>query len=121
MRALLRDAQDQTRIALEVEECPDSNATINDKRDTFLRVSLFLLVGQVGIEPRCFSCHGFTDRCASQLRVLTHMAESAELESDTMRCNPLSGRSPDLLGSLFKYGWGGWIRTNKCRCQRPVP
>lgn len=34
MRALLRDAQDQTRIALEVEECPDSNATINDKRDT---------------------------------------------------------------------------------------
>lgn len=54
MRALLRDAQDQTRIALEVEECPDSNATINDKRDTFLRVSLFLLVGQVGIEPTMF-------------------------------------------------------------------
>ena len=73
------------------------------------------------LNQRCFSCHGFTDRCARQLRVLTHMAESAELESDTMRCDPLSGRSPDLLGSLSKYGWGGWIRTNKCWCQRPVP
>src|SRR4029453_2608433 len=21
----------------------------------------------------------------------------------------------------FKIGWGGWIRTNECRFQRPVP
>ena len=35
--------------------------------------------------------------------------------------DPLSGRSPDLLGSLSMFGWGGWIRTSECRCQRPVP
>ncbi len=41
------------------------------------------LVGQVGIEPTVFLCHGFTDRCNRQLCVLTHVAESAEFESDT--------------------------------------
>lgn len=34
------------------------------------------------LNQRCFRCHGFTDRCDRQLRALTHMAESAELESD---------------------------------------
>lgn len=38
-----------------------------------------------------------------------------------IRYNPLSGRSPDFLGSLSIFGWGGWIRTNEYRCQRPVP
>ena len=59
------------------------------KRGTPLRVSLFWWV-RLELNQRCFRCHGFTDRCDRQLRALTHMAESAELESDTVRCDPLS-------------------------------
>ena len=40
------------------------------------------------------------------------MAESAELESDTVRCDPLSGRSPDLPGSLSVL-WLGWLDLNQ--------
>ena len=40
------------------------------------------------------------------------MAESAELESDTVKCDPLSGRSPDLPGSLSVL-WLGWLDLNQ--------
>lgn len=99
---------------------PANDVTIMKEGHPEAGTPLFWWV-RLELNQRCFRCHGFTDRCDRQLRALTHMAESAELESDTMRCDPLSGRSPDLLGSLSKYGCGGWIRTNKCRCQRPVP
>ena len=40
------------------------------------------------------------------------MAESAEFESDTVKCDPLSGRSPDLPGSLSVF-WLGWLDLNQ--------
>ena len=40
------------------------------------------------------------------------MAESAEFESDTVKCDPLSGRSPDLPGSLSVF-WLGWLDSNQ--------
>ena len=86
---------------------PANDVTIMKEGHPEAGTPLFWWV-RLELNQRCFRCHGFTDRCDRQLRVLTHMAESAELESDTMRCDPLSGRSPDLLGSLSKYGWGGW-------------
>ena len=36
------------------------------------------------LNQRCFLRHGFTDRCNRQLCTPTHVAESAELESDTI-------------------------------------
>lgn len=86
---------------------PANDVTIMKEGHPEAGTPLFWWV-RLELNQRCFRCHGFTDRCDRQLRALTHMAESAELESDIMRCDPLSGRSPGLPGSLSKYGWGGW-------------
>ena len=86
---------------------PANDVTIMKEGHPEAGTPLFWWV-RLELNQRCFRCHGFTDRCDRQLRALTHMAESAELKSDTVRCDPLSGRSPGLPGSLSKYGWGGW-------------
>lgn len=30
-------------------------------------------------------------------------------------------KSPVKTRLYFKIGWGGWIRTNECRHQKPMP
>ena len=68
---------------------PANDVTIMKEGHPEAGTPLFWWV-RLELNQRCFRCHGFTDRCDRQLRALTHMVESAELESDTVRCDPLS-------------------------------
>ena len=68
---------------------PANDVTIMKEGHPEAGTPLFWWV-RLELNQRCFRCHGFTDRCDRQLRALTHMAESAELEFDTVRCDPLS-------------------------------
>lgn len=60
---------------------PANDVTIMKEGHPEAGTPLFWWV-RLELNQRCFRCHGFTDRCDRQLRALTHMAESAELESD---------------------------------------
>lgn len=59
---------------------PANDVTIMKEGHPEAGTPLFWWV-RLELNQRCFRCHGFTDRCDRQLRALTHMAESAELES----------------------------------------
>ena len=87
---------------------PANDVTIMKEGHPEAGTPLFWWV-RLELNQRCFRCHGFTDRCDRQLRALTHMAESAELESDiTSDTIRLAGGPRAFRGSLSKYGWGGW-------------
>lgn len=60
---------------------PANDVTIMKEGHPEAGTPLFWWV-RLELNQRCFRCHSFTDRCDRQLRALTHMAESAELESD---------------------------------------
>ena len=62
---------------------PANDVTIMKEGHPEAGTPLFWWV-RLELNQRCFRCHGFTDRCDRQLRALTRMAESAELESDTI-------------------------------------
>lgn len=68
------------------------------------------------LNQRCFRCHGFTDRCDRQLRALTHMAESAELESDITSDTIRLAGGPGPSGFTLQI-WLGWLDLNQ---QMPV-
>ena len=90
------------------------------KKSPFLAI-FELWLGWLDYSALCLSCTGTHRLCRPAYFRLPFVGSRTNFFVGSNPALNTTKKSSRQQSELFFYGWGGWIRTNECRHQKPMP